>query len=316
MNSCPSSPSRASSAPRACPSVGGWPSDSARSSSTGRSWPRSRSAPASPSRQLETYDERLPSIWQRIASALASGSPGICRCRRWSTDEPLARCRIHERLVQAHARRHRGSRRAWQRGHRRPWRRVHPGQAPGRAQRPAACARSTRASATCWRASRTRPDARHRRERLRELCQSMDAARAEYIRGIFGADWLDARNYDLVDRHRSTGGGSDGRADRNGREGRWLALTRPGVWPSPPRRQLPRGLSAFRHRNFRLFWSAMLISLIGTWMQSVAQAWLVLQLTNDPLALGLVAAAQFTPVLVLGPVRRRRSPTRSPSAPR
>jgi MFS family permease len=65
-------------------------------------------------------------------------------------------------------------------------------------------------------------------------------------------------------------------------------------------RQLPRGLSAFGHRNFRLFWFGQLISLAGTWMQSVAQAWLVLTLTNDPLALGIVAAAQFTPVLILG----------------
>jgi predicted MFS family arabinose efflux permease len=65
-------------------------------------------------------------------------------------------------------------------------------------------------------------------------------------------------------------------------------------------RRLPRGLSAFNHRNFRLFWFGQLISLAGTWMQSVAQAWLVLQLTNDPLALGIVAAAQFGPVLVLG----------------
>ena len=68
----------------------------------------------------------------------------------------------------------------------------------------------------------------------------------------------------------------------------------------PVARQLPHGLSAFNHRNFRLFWFGQLISLAGTWMQSVAQAWLVLQLTNDPLALGIVAAAQFTPVLVLG----------------
>jgi MFS family permease len=68
----------------------------------------------------------------------------------------------------------------------------------------------------------------------------------------------------------------------------------------PPTTRLPAGFSAFRHRNFRLFWGGMAISLVGTWMQSVAQAWLVLQLTNDPLALGLVAAAQFTPVLFLG----------------
>ena len=65
-------------------------------------------------------------------------------------------------------------------------------------------------------------------------------------------------------------------------------------------RSWPRPLSSLRHRNFRLFWTGQLVSLVGTWMQSVAQGWLVLQLTNDPLALGIVAAAQFTPVLVFG----------------
>ena len=43
-----------------------------------------------------------------------------------------------------------------------------------------------------------------------------------------------------------------------------------------------------------------MVSLVGTWMQSVAQAWLVLLLTHDPFWLGVVAAVQFTPVLVLG----------------
>ncbi|MES2210840.1 MAG: MFS transporter [Chloroflexota bacterium] len=61
-----------------------------------------------------------------------------------------------------------------------------------------------------------------------------------------------------------------------------------------------RGWRALRHRNYRLFFAGQLVSLIGTWMQSVAQGWLVLQLTGDPVYLGLVAAAQFTPVLLLG----------------
>ncbi|HEX3176674.1 MAG TPA: MFS transporter [Methylomirabilota bacterium] len=63
--------------------------------------------------------------------------------------------------------------------------------------------------------------------------------------------------------------------------------------------RLPAGLRAFRHRDFRLFWSGQLVSLIGTWMQSVAQSWLVLELTNSPLRLGVVGALQFTPMLVL-----------------
>jgi MFS family permease len=65
-------------------------------------------------------------------------------------------------------------------------------------------------------------------------------------------------------------------------------------------RSLPTGLRAFRHRNFRLFYAGQAVSLVGTWMQQVAQGWLVLQLTNDAFALGLVAAAQFLPVMFLG----------------
>lgn len=57
---------------------------------------------------------------------------------------------------------------------------------------------------------------------------------------------------------------------------------------------------AFRRRNFRLFFAGQLVSLVGTWMQSLAQAWLVLDLTGDPFWLGIVGAAQFAPVLVVG----------------
>ena len=61
-------------------------------------------------------------------------------------------------------------------------------------------------------------------------------------------------------------------------------------------------LGALRHRDFRLFWIGQLISQVGTWMQSVAQAWLVLELTRSPLQLGIVSALQFTPILLLSPV--------------
>jgi MFS family permease len=54
-------------------------------------------------------------------------------------------------------------------------------------------------------------------------------------------------------------------------------------------------------RNYRLFFSAQLVSVSGTWMQGLAQAWLVLQLSGSGVALGLVTAAQFVPMLVLGP---------------
>jgi MFS family permease len=62
---------------------------------------------------------------------------------------------------------------------------------------------------------------------------------------------------------------------------------------------LPAALRAFAHRDFRLFFAGQLVSLIGTWMQSVAQSWLVLELTNSPFKLGLVGTLQFAPVLVL-----------------
>jgi MFS family permease len=57
---------------------------------------------------------------------------------------------------------------------------------------------------------------------------------------------------------------------------------------------------ALRHRNFRLFFAGQLISLIGTWMQSVAQAWLVLKLTNSSMALGVVAFAGYVPIVLVG----------------
>jgi MFS family permease len=60
------------------------------------------------------------------------------------------------------------------------------------------------------------------------------------------------------------------------------------------------GWSAMRHRNYRLFFAGQGLSLVGTWMMTVAQSWLILQLTGDPLLLGIVAAVQWLPVLVLG----------------
>src|SRR5918996_2938015 len=57
---------------------------------------------------------------------------------------------------------------------------------------------------------------------------------------------------------------------------------------------------SFAHHNFRLFFGGQLVSQAGTWMQSVAITWLVLDLTGSGLALGLVTAAEFLPILVLG----------------
>jgi MFS family permease len=61
---------------------------------------------------------------------------------------------------------------------------------------------------------------------------------------------------------------------------------------------LPAGVRALGHRDFRLFWSGQLVSLIGTWMQSVGQSWLVLELTNSPFRLGMIGTLQFGPILL------------------
>jgi MFS family permease len=87
--------------------------------------------------------------------------------------------------------------------------------------------------------------------------------------------------------------------------------------PSRPSQRPPRlsqGLSAFKHRNYRLFFFGQLISVIGTWMQSTAQAWLVTDLTPSEFKVALVAAFQFLPVLffsLLGGMIADRLPKRN-----
>src|SRR3989440_11925238 len=61
---------------------------------------------------------------------------------------------------------------------------------------------------------------------------------------------------------------------------------------------VPAGLRALRHRDFRVFFAGQAVALVGSWMQQVAQAWLVLSLTNSPLRLGLVGSLNFLPVLL------------------
>ena len=65
---------------------------------------------------------------------------------------------------------------------------------------------------------------------------------------------------------------------------------------------LRRMFSSLRVPNYRLYFAGQAISLSGTWMQSVAQGWLVLDLTGSGTAIGLVLALQFLPVLLLGPL--------------
>jgi len=65
---------------------------------------------------------------------------------------------------------------------------------------------------------------------------------------------------------------------------------------------VPRGLAALRYPNFRLYWFGQIVSLVGTWMQSVSQPWLVLLLGGSALQLGIVVALQFTPAMLLAPL--------------
>jgi MFS family permease len=61
---------------------------------------------------------------------------------------------------------------------------------------------------------------------------------------------------------------------------------------------MPTLLRALRHRNYRLFMGGQLISLIGTWMQTVAESWLVYRLTGSAVLLGVVGFASRIPVLL------------------
>jgi len=66
--------------------------------------------------------------------------------------------------------------------------------------------------------------------------------------------------------------------------------------------KLPATLRALQYRNFQLFFSGQLISLIGTWMQIVAQSWLVYRLTGSSVMLGAIGFCSQIPVFLLAPV--------------
>jgi MFS family permease len=68
--------------------------------------------------------------------------------------------------------------------------------------------------------------------------------------------------------------------------------------PAADRRSLNPFRTLIRHRNFRLFWTGQTLSLIGTWMQSMAQGWLALELSNSPFLVGLVASIGSMPILL------------------
>jgi MFS family permease len=79
----------------------------------------------------------------------------------------------------------------------------------------------------------------------------------------------------------------------------------PNLGVAPPRGEMPprRGMfSSLSHRPFRRYWIGLFLSNIGTWMQVVAQGWLVLRLSDSALILGLVGFVGSIPTLLLAPL--------------
>ncbi|MDL2334798.1 MAG: cytidylate kinase-like family protein [Chloroflexota bacterium] len=149
-----------------------------------------------PEQELESYDERLPTVWQRVASALAASPepalPGV------NLAPSLAPMSVHERLVEI-------TRAVIEEA-------ADTGNAVilGRggafilADRPKTfhvqlhASLDARVRYLLARVEQIPAEARPEEKSLRELCQSIDAARAEYIRSVFGADWKDVTHYDLA----------------------------------------------------------------------------------------------------------------------
>lgn len=83
----------------------------------------------------------------------------------------------------------------------------------------------------------------------------------------------------------------------------YLFLTAPETFIAIPRRLLSRGLSAFpafQDRNYRIYFFGQFVSLAGSWLQTVAQGWLVFELTHSAFWVGFVTAMSSLPVLFFG----------------
>src|SRR5579859_2096173 len=82
-----------------------------------------------------------------------------------------------------------------------------------------------------------------------------------------------------------------------------MASSKHSAVAAPPKKsRFANSVRALRHRNFQLFFAGQLISLIGTWMQTVAQSWLVYRLTGSALLLGEVGFASQIPVCIIAPL--------------
>ena len=148
-----------------------------------------------PEAEAEGYDERLPGLWQRIATALAAGSPDPAIPPLPA--DLLPATAVHERLArltrtvieEAAAR---GDAVIVGRGGA-----FILGRRPDTIHVQLHAPIDARLRFLMTRVEEIPPDTRPDEASLRELCRTVDARRAEYIRRLFGADWLDAAHYDL-----------------------------------------------------------------------------------------------------------------------
>lgn len=148
-----------------------------------------------PEAEAEGYDERLPGLWQRIATALAAGSPDPAIPPLPA--DMLPATAVHERLArltrtvieEAAAR---GNAVIVGRGGA-----FILGRRPDAIHVQLHAPLDARVRFLMTRVEEIPPDTRPDEVSLRDLCRSVDARRAEYIRRLYGADWLDATNYDL-----------------------------------------------------------------------------------------------------------------------
>ena len=146
--------------------------------------------------ELESYDERLPSLWQRIAAALNTGSPELAMPASPYLDQ-ISQLGTHDRLV---AITKAVIEEAAERGNvvmvGRGGAFILAGK-PGTLHVQLHASLDARVRYLISRVEEIPPDARPDVSSLRDLAKSVDSARAEYIRGLFNADWLDPRHYDL-----------------------------------------------------------------------------------------------------------------------
>lgn len=150
-----------------------------------------------PESELETYDERLPTFWQRVAAALTTSSPEVAMPDMVYNDQ-LSNLTTHEALV---AVTHSVIEEAADRGN---------AVIVGRGATfilgkrddvlhvQLHASMDARIRYLMSRVDEVPAEAVPDEKSLRALCVSVDAARADYIRRLFNADWLDARNYDLA----------------------------------------------------------------------------------------------------------------------